>query len=172
MRLLEVGCGNGRDASYFATAPGAEVTAVDVSETAIVSCRERYERPNLSFLTGDIGAVPDDEGAFDAVYSRFVLHAMTRVEEDAFVEGTARLLRDGGRLFLECRSIKDPLARKGEVISKTERIFGHYRRFIIADELTEKLRDAGLEITEFTEKAGLAKLGDDDPVVIRLVATK
>ena len=58
------------------------------------------------------------------------------------------------------------------MISKTERIFGHYRRFIIADELTQKLRDAGFEITEFTERAGLAKLGDDDPVVIRLVATK
>ena len=148
------------------------MTAVDVSEKAIVSCRERYDRPNLSFLTGDIGAVPDDDASFDAVYSRFCLHAMTRVEEDEFVDRAAGLLRDGGRLFIECRSIKDPLARKGEVISKTERIFGHYRRFIVADELTQKLRDAGLEITEFTERAGLAKLGDDDPVVIRLIATK
>jgi adenylylsulfate kinase-like enzyme/SAM-dependent methyltransferase len=171
--ILEVGCGNGRDASYFAERSSAKVTAVDVSDQAIASCRARYELPNLSFISGDIGSVPDEEGgSFDAVYSRFCLHAMTPVEEDQFIEGTTRLLREGGRLFIECRSIQDPLARKGEVISKTERIFGHYRRFIIADELTQKLNDAGFEIVDFVEEAGLAKLGDDDPVVIRLEALR
>ena len=72
--------------------PGAEVTAVDVSEKAIVVL-PRALRPlrTCRSSTGDIGAVPDDDASFDAVYSRFCLHAMTRVEEDEFVERAARL---------------------------------------------------------------------------------
>lgn len=171
-RILEVGCGNGRDAAYFADEIGLTVIAVDVSEQAIAACRRQYDTSDVSFVSGTIDAIPDTEGPFDAVYSRFCLHAMTSAEEDEFIARAAGLMRADGRLYLECRSIKDPLARKGEVISKTERIFGHYRRFIIAEELMRNLTGSGFVITTFTEEAGLAKLGDDDPVVIRLTATR
>ena len=56
-----------------------------------------------------------EAGSFDAVYSRFCLHAMTPAEEDSFVGLGVQPARAGGSLFLECRSIKDPLARQGEV---------------------------------------------------------
>ena len=60
----------------------------------------------------------------------------------------------------------------GEVISPTERIFGHYRRFIIPEEIVLKLEVSGFIIEEFIESSGLAALGSEDPVVIRIVAKK
>ena len=85
-------------------------------------------------------------------------------------------LRCSGRpvILVECRSINDPMARLGEVISPTERIYGHYRRFIITeDELIERVQHAGLAIEgEVIESDGLAVYKDDNPVVIRLAAIK
>jgi SAM-dependent methyltransferase len=168
--ILDVGCGNGRDARFFASRPH-DVVGVDVSETAIAVCRELSAGDNPSFVVGDITAVPAAP-AFDAVYSRFALHAMTRQEEDTFIAEAVPRLKPRGRLLIECRSINDPLALKGEVISSTERILGHYRRFVVADELVEKVTGAGFEVSELTEAAGLAPHGDDDPVVIRMCAVR
>jgi adenylylsulfate kinase-like enzyme/SAM-dependent methyltransferase len=168
--LLEVGCGNGRDASYFASL-GLRVLALDPSQNAIEAAGRSHAVDGLSFFTGRISDLPVDSGSFDAVYSRFSLHAMTPDEEDKFLVHALARLRPGGNLFVECRSINDPLARKGEIISKTERILGHYRRFIVPEELRAKLDALGFRIDKFEESAGLAKFGDDDPVVIRLRAS-
>ena len=67
---------------------------------------------------------------------------------------------------------KDPMARMGEVISPTERIHGHYRRFIDVDDLSARVESYGFSILDSVESAGLAVHGDEDPVVIRLTARK
>jgi bifunctional enzyme CysN/CysC len=168
--LLEVGCGNGRDAAYFAQA-GLEVTALDKSAAAIAFCREVHG-DGIAFEHAGSDGIDARANAFDVVYSRFVLHAMTLDEEEAFLATAGSSLRPGGRLFVECRSIQDPLAREGEVLSPTERIHGHYRRFIVADELVDRVEAAGLKVEAMTESTGLAVLGDEDPVVVRLIASK
>lgn len=170
MDVLEVGCGNGRDASFF-IAQGMRVTAIDSSAAAIEAARSLHAGDQLSLFEGRISDLPAERGPFDAVYSRFCLHAMTPVEEDEFLALSHAHLKPGGRLFVECRSINDPLARQGEVISKTERIHGHYRRFVVADELVSKLLRAGFEVDSLRESDGLSPLGDDDPVVIRVHAS-
>ncbi len=168
--LVEVGCGNGRDSVYFAQT-GLAVTAIDASPVAIEFCRETHDA-EIAFRHGRLEEADLPSGAFDAVYARFVLHAMTLDEEQVFHPAAARLLRPGGRLYLEARSIHDPLARKGEVLSPTERIHGHYRRFIVAEELTARVAEAGLEVESVVESNGLAVFQDDDPVVVRLAARK
>jgi adenylylsulfate kinase-like enzyme/2-polyprenyl-3-methyl-5-hydroxy-6-metoxy-1,4-benzoquinol methylase len=171
-RLLEVGCGNGRDASFFA-ASGHDVVAIDASVGAIENCRQQHAGSGVAFHAGTLDALAPSLGeGFDVVYSRFCLHAMTRDEEAAFIGGARGMLRPGGRLFIECRSINDPLARKGEIISPTERIFGHYRRFIVRDELRASLEAARFAIEDEVEQSGLAVHGDDDPVVIRMTARR
>lgn len=165
-RVLDVGCGNGRDASFFASR-GLRVVGLDTSAAAIEAARQRHAVDGLTFFAGRIAELPADGGPLDAIYSRFSLHAMTPAEEDEFLAHSSARLRPGGSLFIECRSISDPLARRGEIVSKTERIFGHYRRFVVPDELRAKLDGLGFRIDSFVESSGLAKLGDDDPVVIR-----
>jgi SAM-dependent methyltransferase len=170
-RLLEIGCGNGRDAMFFA-ANGFEVTAIDKSQAAIDAGRERDDR-GVEYICCDVVDVADRvSGKFGVVYSRFSLHAMTRAEEERAIAAAHDLLTPGGMFCIECRSINDPLARAGDVLSPDERIAGHYRRFIVLAELLDKLRGQGFGILEQVESKGLAVFGDEDPVVIRVLAEK
>jgi hypothetical protein len=75
-------------------------------------------------------------------------------------------------LLIECRSISDPLATQGDIISPTERVHGHYRRFIIREQLVHDLTEAGLTMESAIERKGLAVYRDEDPIVIRVVAVK
>ncbi len=171
-RLLEMGCGTGRDAAFFSSR-GYEVVGVDPSAAAIAFCQREHATLPAVFLTGTVGLVQTLRlPPFDVVYSRFVLHAMTEAEEVDTLTRAHSLLREGGRLLIECRSVNDPLMRQGEIISSTERIAGHYRRFIVLEELAARLSTLGFLIESAIECKGLAVWGDDDPVVIRMVARK
>ncbi|MBL1140618.1 MAG: adenylyl-sulfate kinase [Proteobacteria bacterium] len=171
--ILEIGCGNGRDAAFFASS-GFNVTAIDRSESAIKYCREKYSNHSVCFYEGMItDSSPHITNVkYDIIYSRFVIHAMPLEEEIEVLSAANNLLKTGGRLYIECRSINDPLARRGEIISITERIDGHYRRFIILDEFRERLINTGFKIIEEVEANGLAVYKDEDPVVIRVTAGK
>jgi adenylylsulfate kinase-like enzyme/SAM-dependent methyltransferase len=171
--LLEIGSGNGRDAAFFAS-NGVNVFAIDRSEAAIRICKEQHSDLLAKFFAGTLAEVRDQFGTkkFDAVFTRFVLHAMPLSEEIETLAICSQLMKAGAKLLIECRSINDPLARKGEIISQTERIDGHYRRFIILDELKDRLSLAGFKVLSAIESDGLAAFGNDNPVVIRVTAEK
>ncbi len=172
LNILEVGCGNGRDSVYFSSL-GHNVTAIDPSDSAIGLCIEKHADRQIKFIATKLpDLVCGNDQFFDVVYSRFCLHAMTEKEEIETLAAASNLLKPNGLIMIECRSINDPLARKGEVISANERIFGHYRRFIVLDELRKNLLNAGFLIKDIFESNNLAILADENPVVIRVHAIK
>ena len=172
VKLLEVGCGNGRDSAFFARQSHA-VTALDISDAAIRQCQKNHGDLGIHFFAGKITDLPASiRHGYTIVYSRFVFHAMTLEEEMETIEAAFNALHANGEFRIECRSINDPLARMGEVISPTERIHGHYRRFIILDELVERLERVGFRILSLVESNGLAVFGEEDPVVIRVAAQR
>jgi len=171
-KILEIGCGNGRDSVFFAK-KGHQVTALDRSKGVIDICKQNYAYNSIDFISGllpDIDFLP--KGNYNIVYSRFVFHAMPLQEEIDVIQKSFELLKLGGHIYIECRSVNDPLFRKGALISKTERVEGHYRRFIVLDELLDRLTSCGFELIKTEESKGLAVFGDDDPVVIRVCAKK
>jgi len=168
--VLDVGCGDGRDAVHLSSLRHT-VVGLDASAAAVELCQRLHEGSTATFVHG----VVSDHAAswqqrFDVLYSRFVIHAMTEQEELALWREAGRVLRPGAQLMAECRSINDPLAREGVVLSPTERIAGHYRRFIVLDDLVRRLEGAGFVVETAMESNGLAVHGDEDPVVIRLYA--
>jgi bifunctional enzyme CysN/CysC len=171
--LLEIGCGNGRDSVYFAS-KAAKVIGIDISGESINYCSTSFKNENLEFYSASLSQFFDRNKTItlDVIYSRFVFHAMTLKEELETIDKSRILLKKGGKLFIECRSLKDPLSLKGEHISETERIFGHYRRFVIAEELIKRLQNHDFEIIDFVEDNGLAVHVTEDPVVIRITAVK
>jgi len=54
--VLDAGCGVGYGSAYLAEV-ASRVVGVDVSEEAIAYARERYRRPNLEFVLGDLLAL-------------------------------------------------------------------------------------------------------------------
>ena len=170
--ILEIGCGNGRDSKYFA-AQGHQVTGLDRSDEAIELCKKLYSCESLEFFFGTIADIEKiNKIKFDLIYSRFVFHAMSLSEEIETLKTSYQLLDKKGQFFIECRSINDPLSHKGEILSHTERVDGHYRRFIILEEFKQRLIQVGFRITKTIESNGLAKFEEEDPIIIRISAIK
>lgn len=172
--VLEFGCGNGRDAFYFSK--NHRVTALDESHVAVEANRMRALQEgvlSINFLHGQFGreiiGLPID---VDAVYGRFVMHAMPEDSETKVLQESWRLLRNEGKIFLEFRTIHDPLMNQGALIGDSERVTDHYRRFIDFEKFCNKLFTIGFNLDFAIEKRGLAAYGADDPVVGRVVATK
>lgn len=172
--ILEFGCGNARDSFYFAKTH--RVTAIDESKVAVEVSRTRAMQEgvlSLDFHHGEFGTViPGLPNEVDAVYGRFVIHAMPEHVEQRVLREAWQLLRNGGKLFLEFRTNRDPLMAQGTHLSETERITDHYRRFIDFDEFCKKISFFGFSLDFAIEKNGLAVQGSDDPVVGRVIATK
>jgi len=173
--ILEFGCGNGRDAYFFSQSN--QVVAIDPSKVAIKkNKRHVLNSPyaaNIEYKEGIFGeATLSVETQVDIVYSRFVMHAMNEESENIAIKEASLVLKYGGLLLLEFRTIKDELAVKGFSVGKYEKVTDHYRRFIDTQVFTKKLVEHGFDIVYFIEEKGLAKLGDDDPVVARVVARK
>ncbi len=176
-RLFELGCGNGRDALFFA-ARGVQVTACDRSKVAVETLQGRPDlarfahRPQFvvaDFLELDRAYQGPEQ---DFVYSRFTLHAVPVEVQSAALGWARRILRAGGKLLVEVRSVKGSLYGQGTPAERDAFIHdGHYRRFVRLEELTAELQALGFAIDSATESSGVAVYRDDDPVVIRLVAS-
>ena len=110
-RVLDLGCGSGRDAYVLAQLVGeaGSVTGVDATpEQLAVAERHRdwhrarfgYARDNVTFLEGDIArlnALPLAEASFDVIVSNCVINL---VEDKAAVFAAAhRLLKSGGEMY-------------------------------------------------------------------------
>jgi len=175
--VFEIGCGNGRDALYLARG-GLRVLASDPSPTALAEVRSRMRHepfPHSPRLVARPMEELDDRHAseLDAVYMRFVLHAVSPEVASAGLRWASRNLRAGGRLFVEARSVLGSLYGKGQPAGRDAFIQdGHYRRFIRLDELRDEIVEIGFRIDELIEADGLAVHAGDDPVVIRAFATR
>lgn len=170
--LIELGCGNGRDAVFFAQM-GLDVTAIDLSKQAIAALRTRGIA-NARFVLGSFveNEVHQPE-AYDYAYSRFTLHAITQDQASLLFDNVYRGLRPGGKLFIEVRSVHDSICGLGEPAGANAWIYnGHYRRFVVLEELAEELARHGFTVEYVTERTGFAPYGDDDPPVIRAIARK
>jgi ubiquinone/menaquinone biosynthesis C-methylase UbiE len=78
MKILDVGCGEGRNAVYFLQ-KNYSIFGVDPNEVAVQYCRYLAKTINPEtdihrFQVGDGAAIPFHDGAFDAVISSAVLH--------------------------------------------------------------------------------------------------
>lgn len=102
-RLLEIGCGLGRESIHLAQIFG-EVVSLDISEEMVEQARRLHsDVPNLSFVVGDghsLSGLADE--SFDYVYSFIVLQHITdhRVVLEYLREG-ARVLRPGGAFVFQ-----------------------------------------------------------------------
>lgn len=171
--LIEFGCGNGRDSLFFAS-KGLDVTGIDVSGNAVDMLNKVNTFPNASFLCEDFtGESVVFKVQHDYCYSRFTLHAITEMQEQYALRNAKDTLKVGGIFFVEARSINDDIYGLGECVGKNAYIYNnHFRRFIDKEELVAKMEEMGFQILSEQERRGFAPYGDQDPVLIRIVAKK
>ncbi len=179
-RLLDFGCGNGRDA-LFLSQIGHDVLACDYSAQAVELVKAKGEVIKSAIEAEvlniyDVAQVQKFEqkraASFDVIYSRFVMHAITQDGQNRFLNTAKAMLAPGGKILLEFRNSNDARKQEGNTISEDERSDGHYRRFIKTEDFVANVDGAGLEIAYLAEGTGFAKFRDEDPNVTRVILMK
>jgi len=160
--LLELGCGNGRDAIFFAE-KGKKVSALDLSSETILSLSSMSVK-NAEFFNQDFSQLSNFRD-FDYVYSRFTLHSIDDKTEQVVLQQLPKVLKSGGLFLLEARSLKD------ENLAKTFGT-GHFRRYLDYDVIVDQIERLNFKVLEKVESQGLPPYKDEDPFLIRIVAKK
>lgn len=171
-KLVELGCGNGRDSVFFSKEAKVIVRGVDQCQKEVAFLNENYKNNNLSFECMDFTKLPTIENSLDYLYSRFTLHSIKLEEENRTLAWCYTNLKPGGKLMLEVRSVKDELFGQGLAVEDSAFITDHYRRFANYDNLLKRLEELNFNIEYSVEDKGLAIYKKEDPVVIRIIAKK
>lgn len=149
MRILDAGCGSGRNLIYFLR-EGYEVYAVDSNAQAVDAVRSLARKfapalPASNFRVEDVERMSFEDGYADVVISNTVFHfASDDAQFEALLRGSWRVLKPGGLFF--CR-----LASTIGMESQFKRIQG--RRFQSPDGAERYLVDEAL-LTSLTERLG------------------
>ena len=154
MRVLDAGCGSGRNLVYFLR-EGFDVCGVDVSLDAIAQVRSlvRTLAPHLSednFRQEPVEKISFADGSFDAVLSSAVLHfARDETQWRAMLLEMWRVLKPGGIFFARLASpdgvqecVEHLGGRRYRLPGGTEWLLADGRMLI---ETTESLRGSLLE---------------------------
>ena len=143
MHVLDLGCGYGADAMYFAK-NGMKVTAIDFSSTSIDQVRERAANLSIALraIQHDVSnKLPFPAATFNAVYAHLSLHYFDDETTSAIFAEIRRVLKPGGVLFVKCKSVDDPLYGKGKKIGPDMYHSEHVRRFFRKEYMEYCLRD-------------------------------
>jgi SAM-dependent methyltransferase len=179
VRILELGCGEGRDAGFLLK-KGYDLTATDISPEAIRYCRERWPEFSENFRVLDCVDGQLDE-KFDFIYAVAVIHML--VEDDhraAFYRFIWERLCDGGTALV-CTMGDGTVERKSDITTafdlqprthggsgETLLLAGTSCRMVGWDSFLEEIRQSGLKLTEH----GLTEVLPDFPVMMYAVMEK
>lgn len=174
-KILDIGCGNGRDSIFFAS-HGLSVLGVDGSLSAISNCKiiaQQMSLDNAIFKSLDFNDALShnefiknikSEWSDALIYSRFFLHAIDENAEINLLKLVSKLLSPYGKFCLEFRTIKDKYQQK-----ETSK---HYRRYINIPDFISLSTEMSFRVIYMIEGFGFAKYKSDDAHVARIILEK
>lgn len=177
-RLVDLGCGEGRDTRAFASA-GRTTLGLDQSPVGVAHAAAQAAEAGLAERAGfEVCDVADAEQLRSAVtafigdseepvmfYLRFFLHAIHEDAQAVLLDTLSEVARPGDMFAAEFRTDKD--AETAKVHSN------HYRRFQNAEEFRASLEDTyGFTVVYDLESDGLSPYKEEDPVLYRVIARR
>ena len=164
-RVIEFGCGTGRDSLFFASY-GHQVVAIDGSTTAVERGQglanelgEKVDFIQADVNTPDLPSLITEAGDHTAIYARFFVHAITEEEQGTFLDSAAALTKPGDLMAVEYRTVRDQ--------SGTKETDSHYRRFVNPADFDHAAAQRGFRVLYAVEGFGFAKYKHDDAYVAR-----
>ena len=109
LRLLDIGCGIGRNAFHMAEAYGARVHAVDFSRGAVALAKKEYAHSLIDFSVHDIARpLALSDASFNLVFDIMTSMSLGSDERAAYIREVSRLMCPGGIMYLRA------LAKEGD----------------------------------------------------------
>lgn len=146
-RILDVGCGTGRDAETFA-AHGARTFGIDLSKEMTAWARRHVTE--ASFVIGDMLDLPLRAESFDAVWSMASLVHLDLSQTQRVLTEISRVLRPDGLFLASVPRGPEPEWRPDEAGGR--RWFRYYRS---ASEVSRLLRDSAFDILRIDDAPGV-----------------
>ena len=178
-QILEIGCGEGRDAIHL-LAKGYDLTATDISPEAIRFCREQDPCHEAHYQVFDCigGELPRK---FDFIYAVAVIHMLVEPEDRlAFYRSIGKHLKETGKALVcsmgdgtearssDIRTAFDLQSRRHGETGQELQLAGTSCCMVKWDTFLEEIRESGLKVSE----SGLTAVEPDFPVMMYAVLEK
>lgn len=148
IRALVVGCGMGDDAIELESL-GFQVTAFDVSETAIKYCKERFPQSKVDFEQADLlEDQPQWQRKFDFVLEIFTVQALPPKYEREVIQNISSFVAPDGQILVIAE------------VSREKRSFENGPPWLLTPQHIDAFASCGLGVAgKYVEKSSL---GNDD----------
>lgn len=158
--ILDLGCGQGQDSTFFAE-QGYSVTALDFSAEALKSIQDkRIEKVQEDMCNLHIFA----DNSFDIVYASFSLHFFTKEEFYQILVQINRVLKPTGFFLFNLKNKNDKYYGKGTKIADDSFVCeGVIRSFYSEEETKALFRQSGFVVLSFAEGLHVHTMRDTIP---------
>ncbi len=136
-RVLDAGCGGGRDIAEFLKR-GYQIDGLDYSGITVRKCRENF--PEATFYEGDIRKMNLPNNEYDGLWVCASILNLKKFDVPDTLSEFRRVLKKDGQLFI---SVKEGEGERMVSDQAGERFFSFYS----VDELVGLVRDAGFNVT-------------------------
>ncbi len=140
-KILDAGCGPGRDSEYF-IGDGFEVTGVDVSKELLKIARKNVS--DAKFKLMDFRKLTFKDNSFDGIWSMASLVHINRTEIPSVLKEFSRVLVSKGVLYISVREGEGDKEIRQEKYDNEPRHFFYFGE----EEFRKYLKDAGFKIIE------------------------
>ncbi|MDF1880908.1 class I SAM-dependent methyltransferase [Sulfurimonas sp. MAG313] len=98
-KAIVIGCGLGEDAFALGEA-GFEVTAIDISQTAIAWCQDTYDYTDIDFKVQDIFELPESMlEQYDFIFECRTIQSLPLMYRDKIIRAISSLLKPKGKIL-------------------------------------------------------------------------
>lgn len=140
-RVIDIGCGPGRDAQFFAER-GVEVHGIDLSAEMVELARKRV--PQAHFDQTAIEELAFPQASFDGAWASASLHHLPKKRLLEVLNSVRQLLKVGGLFYLTVKQ------GRGEGLSQDSRYGGlqKFYAFFQEGEIIDLLKEAHFQVVE------------------------
>ena len=104
-KILDVGCGTGRDCVYFAS-KGYEVYGIDLSQGMLAQAdrKAKEKKLKISFSIVDMQALDSSGSSFDGIWTASALVHLNSAEKRKTIKGFYKVLKPSGILYINVQN--------------------------------------------------------------------
>ncbi|MDD5651278.1 MAG: class I SAM-dependent methyltransferase [Candidatus Nanoarchaeia archaeon] len=138
-KVLDAGCGSGRDSEYFAEEK-LDVTAIDAVEALLKEAKKNIK--NVKFSVMDMKNLKFNKGSFDGIWCMSSISDIKKNEVSDVFKNFSKVLKENGILYISVREGQDEKVIEKGFFNDLPRFYAFYQQ----TEMEEILRNNKFKI--------------------------